>query len=314
MIQFYLNEWLRSEKRFMDYLNEVLERSSSEYSDSVPSEPLDSCMVFDLSKGGRLVASRMRGKIKAADFLSDIMSADELAFLTDYLNGYGELPVMVSTARGFAVAITLLYPSTSLCVLSFPSIGGENFLRVVKNQRWNIALSPVAERRQLRRTGIREGHIEECVRLRNLLSNCFAPCVDSIEYSRSEFLKRRTLFIAEYVSRRSRITLGDSVVISNDFDLPLFISFVLLLTLGGRASRADECAKISLREHACGIETVIVEKPGQDHSRISETLADICGRANIPFECFVKDGRLCTRIVPVRRDWAYLGIKSPEKE
>jgi hypothetical protein len=101
---------------------------------------------------------------------------------------------------------------------------------------------------------------------------------------------------------------------TNPINLGTFISFVLLLTLGGRSSRADECAKISLREHDHGIETVIIEKPWQDHLRISETLADICGRSNIPFECFVKEGRLCTRIVPVRRDWAYLGIKSPDNQ
>lgn len=313
MVQFYddykFTEKIR--KNHMSYFDGIFKRSSAEYCDSTVAEPLDSCMVFNISKGGRLAASRMRSGISAPASIKEIMSCEELAFLTDYLGSYAERPVVVSTSLGFAVAITALYPSTSLCVLSIPTVGGENFLRVAKYKKWDVALSPIAKRRQLRRTGIREGHLEDSERLWNMLGACFDPRFDA-DCTRSDFLRARTVSLTEYVSRRARITLDGAVAISDEFDLSLYVAFVLLFTLSGRAGRAEECAKISLHEHARGVEAVIVEKASRGCTCIENTISEICGRGNIPFECFYEDGRVYTRIVPVRRDWAYLGIKAPE--
>ena len=298
----------------MGYFDGIFKRSSAGYRDSTVGAPLDCCMVFNISKGGRLVASRMRAGATAPASIKEIMSAEELAFLTEYLGSYAERPAVVRTSLGFAVVITAIYPSTSLCVLSIPTIGGENFLRVAKNQKWDISLSPAAAGRQLRRTGIREGHLEESKRLWTVLCDCFAPRLDTKDRTPEEALEARTVALTEYVSRRARVTLEESVSISKKFDLSLYLAFVLLFTLSGRADRAEECAKISLQQHAHGIEAVIVEKAGRDRVRIAGTISEICGRGHIPFEYFYEDGRVYTRIVPVRRDWAYLGIKSPGEE
>ena len=302
------------ERLLMGYFDGIFKRSFAGYRDSIVGVTLDCCMVFNISKGGRLVASRMRAGVTSPASIKEIMPSEELAFLTDYLGSYAERPAVVRTSLGFAVAITALYPATSLCILSIPNIGGENFLRVAKNQKWDIAFSPAAVKRQLRRTGIREGHIENSERLWSMLCNCFSLHLDADDCTRSEALRSRTVAIAEYVSRRARITLEESVVVSDEFDLSLYIAFILLFMLGGYAGRAEECAKISLQQHAHGIEAVIVEKAGRDRVRISGTISEICGRGNIPFEYFYEDGRVYTRIVPVRRNWAYLGIKSPGEE
>ena len=299
----------------MSYFDEIFKSLGGRCRESSPQVPLDSCMVFNMAKGTRLVASRMRAGLTPPSALSKIMPDGELAYLMEYLNGYAERPVVVNTSLGWAVAIPLLYPSTSLCVLSVANVGGENFLRVAKNQRWDIALSPSAAKRQLRSTGIREGHAEESLLLWSLLCDCFAPFPTSDACSSpSELLSARALSVTEYVSRRARIKVEDSLLAFDELDLPLYLAFILLFVMGGYEERAEECAKVSVSDHSHGVEAVIVEKAGRNRARISAFLSEVCSRGNIPFEYFYEDGRVFARIVPIRRDWAYLGIKSPEKE
>ncbi len=300
----------------MSYFDGIFKSLGGGYCESSPGAPADSCMVFNMAKGTRLVASRMRAGLAPPSALSKIMPAEELAYLIEYLNGYAQRPIAVSTSLGWAVAIPLLYPSTSLCVISVANVGGENFLRVAKNQKWDIALSPLAAKRQLRSTGIRAGHAEESLRLWNTLCDCFSPFPDASDFgcSPSALLRARALSVSEYVSRRARIKVEDALFASEELDLPLYLAFILLFVLNGYADRAEECAKISVSDHAHGIEAVIVEKAGRDRARIAGFLSDVCSRANIPFEYFYEDGRVFARLVPIRKDWAYLGIKSPEKE
>ena len=300
----------------MGYFDGILKQCREGYRESSPQLPADSCMVFDMAKGTRLVASRMRAGITPPASLSSIMPKEEFVYLTEYLGSYAERPTVVSTLLGWAVVITILYPSTSLCVLSIADIGGENFLRVAKNQKWELSFSPAAIKRQLRSTGIREGHVEESVRLWRMLCDCFSPFPDTAVFGCSprDVLETRALAIAEYVSRRARITLERSLFASAELDLPLYVAFLLLLMLNGRASKAEECAKISVFDHSHGVEVVIVEKSGRERARVTGTFSAVCGRGNIPFEYFCEDGRILARIVPIRVDWAYLGIKSPDKE
>lgn len=296
----------------MSYFDGIFKPCTSGYCDSLPQKPTDSCMVFNISKGTRLVASRMREGVIPPASLKEIMSADELAFLVEYLNSYAHRPIVVSTSLGFALVFPVLYPSTSLCVMSIADIGGENFLRVAKNQKWDIALSPIAAKRQLRSTGIRAGHVEVSTHLWNMLLGCFAPFDNIGDYSPHELLEFRAIAITEYVSRRARIMLDASIFASEEIDFPLYLAFILLFVMSGYASGAEECAKISVSDHSHGIEVSIVEKAGRDRARIVGALSEVCGRDNIPFEYFYEDGRVFARLVPIRKDWAYLGIKSPE--
>ena len=209
------------EKKSMSYFDGIFKPCRAEYCESSPQKPLDSCMVFNMSKGTRLVASRMRTGAVPPASLKEIMDADELAYLTEYLGSYAERPIAVNTSLGWAIVIPVLYPSTSLCVLSIADIGGENFLRVAKIGGWDIALSPSAARRQLRRTGIREGHAEQSKRLWDMLNECFAPFDAAVGFSPYDILKSRALAITDYVSRRARITLDESLFVSEELDLPL---------------------------------------------------------------------------------------------
>ena len=298
----------------MSYFDGIFKPRAAGYCDSIPQKSADSCMVFNISKGARLVASRMRAGVVPPTSLKEIMSAEELTYLVEYLNSYAQRPVVVSTSLGFAFVFPVLYPSTSFCVMSIADIGGENFLRVAKNRKWDIALSPIAAKRQLRSTGIRAGHAEESERLWNALLGCFAPFGNIADCSPHELLRSRTLAITEYVSRRARIMLDASIFATEELDLPLYLAFILLFTMSGYASSAEECAKISVSDHSHGIEVSIVEKAGRDRARIAGALSEVCGRDNIPFEYFYEDGRVFARLVPIRKDWAYLGIKSPGEE
>lgn len=295
----------------MAYFDGIYIPSPHGFCESRPLPVRDSCFVFDMSRRGRLVACRTGRITQSPRGIGDIMSEDELSALEEYLMSYDERPMIVSTLFGWALAISWMFPSTSLCILSVADIGGEAFFRVASKEGWDVALSPSAAKRRFRITGIREGHREESRRLWLSLSVCFAPICHERDVACE--LRDRALAIAAYVSREARVSVDKLISVPDEIDAPLYVAFLLLLMLGGKASAACECAKISVSDRERGIEAVIIEQTGRRGARIFELLSEICGRSNAPFEYFCEDGRVYSRIVPLRRDWAYLGIKSPEE-
>lgn len=297
----------------MAYFDGAFAHFKGGYYESCPQTLRDDCFVFDMSRGGALVASRTRSRRRSPEYLREVLPDGELDFLVKYLESYAAEPLMVSTSYGWALAISVLFPSTSLCVLSVPSIGGDNFFRVAEKSGWDFARSPLAMQRHFRITGVRDQHVTESGLLFESLCACFSPFPNAEEFNCDprEELRSRALAVAAYASRRARIAIEERIFASEELDLPLFVAFLLLLLFGGREDGTQECVGVYVLDHKGGIELSVIDRLSGTRAQIFDFFSEVCGRAQIPFEYFLEDGRTLARVIPVRKDWAYLGIKSP---
>ena len=93
----------------------------------------DDIYVFDMADFCRIVTARELHKDRnMGESIYDIMTQDGICEMLEYSKTYTDIPMLVKTAYGPALLISSIVPSTSLLVLSYISVGGENLYKYCK--------------------------------------------------------------------------------------------------------------------------------------------------------------------------------------
>lgn len=283
---------------------------------------LDTCLIFDIADGGSLVCSRAcsnigNGRITCGT-LFDIMSDKEVEFLFSYCRSYTNIPAAVNTKYGIAILYPHLVPASSCCVLSIPGMGGEAYTLALMRTGNPLILSDEVSSILHRRKVIKEDCLERC----NLLMESTSGVFDGSELSvdgegMTAAVADRIHEISRYAGCYAGVICGESLNSAVQFDNPLFISFTLILLCIARGVSARRDAGVALEQTQYGA-VITVSFAASDRVKLEElesfaACRRIADRRNLLFEIMVSDSVVHIRFSPVRREWSYLELKSPDE-
>lgn len=282
---------------------------------------LDSCLIFDLADGGSLVCSRICANLKSSEILGktifDIMSSKEAEFLFSYCKGYTDRPAAVKTNFGIAILYPHLVPATSCCVLSFPAVGGSEYCIALMRSGKKLLLSDEAQGALKRRKLLKDECIEQC----NILMENTAAVFDGSDATlendgMTEAVVDRIYDISRYASCHAGVVCGDPLNSAVEFDNPLFICFMLILLFTARrvSARTDSGVVVEQTQYGAYITVSFAGLKGVRLDSLEEMVAcrRIADRRNLLFEVMAGDNVVHITFSPVRREWSYLELKSPE--
>lgn len=288
--------------------------------DAVLAPVFDNVYVFDIADGCRIKMRRTNiGAHSNARYLSEIMDRDEMREMIEYAKQYQRYPLMVETHIGWGIFLPFLVPSSSLGMICIPKMGGIPFLRVAKHKKWKIKLTSKTAARQLRSTGIHQGDLEQSEMLWSILSECFfdIPRMFEIHGKIIPTLEERIYALSYYSAHPVRIFCKEDMISLEPFDFGLFVSYILVFLLSARAEKGvgetDVCFEACNSGFAVKL-FMSAPKGARMIDRAAKLMSSVADRNNMLFEFMRTDTTATCRLIPIRKDWSYLGIKSPDDE
>ncbi|MBQ9112252.1 MAG: hypothetical protein IJY08_01590 [Clostridia bacterium] len=283
-------------------------------------EILDSCYIFDISDGGSLVASRVAdGKRRIGDTLFDLISPAEADFLLSHCKSYTSQPAVINTRYGIAVVFPHLMPAASCCVLCFPTMGGDEFCIALSRLRRAHCVSPEAGRVLKRRRMPDGGCLTRCRILLERTDAVFSGTEVLFECSGdiTDIVADRIYDISCYAACPAGVVCGDALISVGDFDFSLFVCFIVILMFCARCVSPMRAVSVTIEQTEYGAAVTVsfevfagIDVDGLEEIRSCRRMAF---RRNLLFEVMSGDSVVHIRFSPVRREWSYLELKSPEK-
>lgn len=287
--------------------------------DAVCSPILDNVYVFDIADGCRIKVRRTSIDAHSnARYLSEIMDRDELREVIDYAKQYPSYPMMVETYVGWGIFIPFLVPAASLGVICIPKMGGIPFLRVAKSKKWKVKLSSKTAARQLRRTGIHEGDVSQSEALWTRLSEIFFDIPKNFEIHGNIIhkLEERIYALSYYSAHPIRVFCREEIISLESFDFGLFVAYMLVFLLAAGAEKGVGGIDVFFEKCNSGFAVKLfmsAPKSAKSVDRAAKLIERVASRNNMLFEFIRTDSTAICCLIPIRKDWSYLGIKSPEK-
>lgn len=281
----------------------------------------DDIYVFDMADFCRIVTARELHKDRnMGESIYDIMTQEGIYEMLEYSKTYTDIPMLVKTAYGPALLIPSIVPSTSLLVLSYISVGGENLYKYCKDNGASVRYSS-----ELDTAGINadfempDAVSRYCERYLQRIENAFKNVASGklLSGDITLLLEERIYALSYYAGCSVSILCEEPIIAYGEFDFSMFVAFVFALMLTARRFSNKKEMALTLENKSYGT-AILVSMATQgnkvydsDELRVINAIADKRRRF---FEHMCDDFISHIRFSPVSKDWSYLEIKSPSAE
>lgn len=266
--------------------------------------------LFDVSNQGRIVTGRAPHHLmrhQGERFCSHL-SPRLWERILSFLKGYQRDSLLVRTDLGVALIRSDLMPSASVGVAMFPH-GEEKGLLSLMNGRDAVLWSEI---RKAPHSSGRKGQVQSRAIL--LVERLLTETDQCLLEPKEGELEQRLRSLSSWIGCPTELPEEEGALLQEVWDAPTVLAFFIgALCLCRRHSSNRSMAMLSPMgtEPAVALRMAFGKDLPDTYEEIlwMESLAD---RQNMLFERASTLTELYIKIVPIRRDWAYLGIKKPK--
>ena len=280
----------------------------------------DSCYFFDMADGCRFIASRAPYKERnIGESIYDIMTEDDVEVMRRHLMSYTAVPMAVNTSKGIAIALPHLVPHCSLGILSYPIMGGENFCRVARKNKWNIVMTDSLSHRRFHTTELSDTVVAYCEQLERLHYHAFGGLISSVSFKGdiTSEVEKRIYSLSEYIGCPVGIVLSEPIEVVGDFQFPLFVAFAAIFMICAREVAPNREASVKLDvsgDRICVTLSFMTGGSACEDILGLEYFKALSERKHMRFEYMAGDNLIHIKFAPMGIEWSLMGLKSPGGE
>lgn len=281
------------------------------------------CYLFDMQKQQCVVAYRAPSKdAPIPTTVSDRLTAEEWDVMEKHLMKVVEQPLICRCGGELCILVPSLAGSASLGLLIFPHMEEERFLCLARRDADFFAFAPGCEPptgcRSSAKTRAMLPQYEAILRdIRCCLCNLLPTSPYGVERDIGERLAALVADLSSFCGCPVRLAQNGPLLDHGDLDVSLLTAFLLMSLLMARRISRDRRAEVILTQSREGCSATVrfaMAEDEQDYWLEHSTLSEIANQKNLLFEAGYADGLCELRLLPMRVDWSYLGLKQRRLE
>ena len=276
----------------------------------------DECFLFDLSDRGRMITGRAPSvRLKQMrEYAYQYVNASAWEEICAFLQSFRRAVLLVRTEEGVAVIRSDLMPAASIGILQFPFLDAK-VLDSLMNGRETVLWDrdepfPFEGKRKSQKQEKGILLLEAMIREGDLCLG--AECFENTEVNLT--VAQRVKALSEYVGCPVRFLSSEEEPFPTEWDAPSFTAFLLVALCFCRRYVPDREMELSVsqgREECTALLRMSLGNIGADSVTELDYLRHLADKKVMLFERTRALTFLQLRIAPIRRDFAYLGLKKP---
>lgn len=278
-------------------------------------------LIFDMSSDGRIVACRApANRDRTGESFFSLLSVDAAEQVRGYLFSYESAPMVVETAAGVAVIVSIWMAEAALGVAILPNLPSRTLIKLLSVQKHTALIwqSGLESRGALRLSAIMraaQGTVEGLLEELAALGDCSVSMTVPVNHREMELWARAHLErLSMLIGCPAEISCLDFHAAGCPMRGGLFSAFLLLSLCLCRRYAELRSVAVTLdcisHQPAVAVAMHVLSEDAYSSEALT-CLRSLAERNRVFFDVSFHEAHLYLRISPISSDWALLGLKEP---